>query len=164
MSYENTRPMVAFPLTQPPKIMRIYNLPTFALLCALLFVFATTAHAQEASDTSLERQARFIMLNQSVCPGEGMQKAMELFEQKAAPILNEMQQEGAIGGWGVLGHSWGDEYNFNWFMIAENHEAWHQAWGTMVSRMNERHPGWIEESINNCTLHKDNLYTLYTWN
>lgn len=128
---------------------------TILLLSALL-LGALPASAQE-SETS------FFMMNQHACPGEGFAGMMEITETKTGPIMSELREEGMIQDWGLLTHAWGDEYNFNFYMIAESHGAWLAAWQEMMRRMNERHEGWVDEVSNYCTFHKDNLYTRHHW-
>ena len=129
-----------------------------ALLLAALLLIVLPASAQEA-----ERETGFMMMNQHACPGDGFEGMMDVFETKTGPILNELRDEDMIQDWGLLTHAWGDEYNFNFYMIADNHRAWLDAWGQMVSRMNDRHEGWGEMVSNYCTFHKDNLYTHHRW-
>ena len=133
-------------------------------LCFVLLLTLCSAPAALAQEDGAEHDTRYFMMNQHVCPGEGLDGMMESVETMMGPIMGELRDEGMIDDWGVLTHAWGDEYNFNFYMIADDHEAWLAAWGEMVGRMNERHEGWAGDLSEYCTMHKDNLYTLHSWN
>ena len=137
-----------------------FSLISLSAFVLLLGVLAAPARAQA---DGAEPQTRFMMLNQNVCPGAGEERMIEITGRAFAPVLNQMEAEGLISDWGVLGHAWGDEYNFNWFMVAESLSAWRNAWNTMVQRVSAEHPEVWDEITSTCTLHKDNLYTLYDW-
>lgn len=132
-----------------------------AMFAALLLV--PEAHAQEEPQEEAEDtpSTQFVMFNQNKCPGENMERVMELVESNAAPILRELEEEGEIATWGILRHAWGDEYNFNWYIITDSHRDFVDAWELFVERSQERHPEAVEELRELCDDHKDNLYTLH---
>lgn len=130
--------------------MRIPSVFAAALAALLL---APTASAQ---DDDLE--TRFMMLNQHMCPPQNMAAVMELTREALAPALAAGEEAGEIDDWGVLTHSWGDEWNFNFYIVTEDHRAFLDAWSSFVGRMNETRPGWFDELAPLCTMHKDNLY------
>lgn len=132
--------------------MRVSSALTAALTALLV---TPTALAQ-----GVEIDSRFMMLNQHVCPPENMGAVMDFVESTMAPALAATEEAGEIDDWGVLTHNWGDEWNFNFYIVAEDHRAFLDAWEALVGRLNEARPGWYDEFAPLCTMHKDNLYTL----
>lgn len=126
----------------------------FALGLALVFT-VPLASAQDG-----EFETSFMMFNQHQCSDLG--GAMEIADDLQRPILNELRAEGMIQDWGVLTHAWGDEWNFNFYIVADDHASWLSAWQELVRRMNERDSDWFERFGSMCHSHKDNLYTLRT--
>ncbi len=53
------------------------------------------------------------------------------------PIFNELAEEGKLISWGLLVHSWGDKWNYNWYFIAENHRAFLDFWDEFGERTDD---------------------------
>lgn len=119
------------------------------------------AYAQEEPADTMQTQ--FVMLNQNTCPGENMEELVELFETDLAPVFSEMEEEGEINDWGLLTHAWGDEYNFNFFVITDSHRAFVDAWDSFIERSQEASPEGQERFFELCegNKHKDNMYMLH---
>lgn len=128
-----------------------------ALVCFLIGVPATI-QAQDA-----EMQTRFMMLNQHQCPSENMEAILDLMEDVFAPSLSELQGEGAVHDWGILTHAWGDEYNFNFYMVTESHHSFVEAWDSLMTKTEEIDPEWFDKFAPLCVAHKDNMYTLHRY-
>jgi hypothetical protein len=133
--------------------MRHLTLP----LLALLVLAPQTTQAQDAPR---ERQTGFMMMNQHVCPLQGLGRVHEITDTYITPIFEEMRQAGEIRSWGFLDHAWGDEWNFNFYVITENRETFFNAWNSFMRRAEERHPGIGLEFASLCTMHRDNLYVV----
>ncbi len=132
------------------------------VLLSCLFVAPASLAQDTVSDASESaRKTSFMMLNQSVC--SDVSSMMTRTESTFAPIMNALRDEGAIEDWGLLTHAWGDEYNWNWYIVAENHQAWLDAWRQIVQRVQAADPQFMASVTASCTMHKDNLYTRYTW-
>ena len=128
---------------------------TPAMLAVLLTFSISSGVAQD-----VEFDRGFLMFNQNQC--DDMAGVMDMMRTTMGPILNELEDEELIANWGVLTHSWGDEWNFNWWVSTGDHAGFVVAWGELVSRLNERDPDWFEEFGPMCQKHKDNLYTVHT--
>jgi hypothetical protein len=126
------------------------------LTLALLF-FAYPADAQE-TEKSL-KPGSFVM-NQFKVPYQNVARFNALQDSIFAPLLDEFMEEGKLQGWGVLTHAWGDEWNYNWYYVTENHKAFLDFWGEFVGRVNMRFPGTYSEIEGLFTDHKDNFYSI----
>lgn len=104
-------------------------------------------------------QTRFMMVNQHIC--DDMAGAMEMSETLFAPALAEMEADGVIHDWGFLTHAWGDEWNFNWYMVTDDHASFLEAWADMFERVSARDADWFARFDPMCQEHKDNLYSLH---
>lgn len=127
------------------------------LLLSTLLLLPLRATAQETDPP----EPSFFMMNQHKClPGE-MGQVRELAETAMQPVLEELSNEGLILGWGVLEHAWGDEWNWNFYILAESHTAFLEAWSEFGSRMEERRPNFYEGELGQwCTEHRDNIYRI----
>lgn len=128
------------------------RIPAIVLLAALSLPFAL--QAQQQSETG------FMVQQMQVCPPENQGAVNEFNDDVAAPILNDLQEEGMIRSWYFLAHAWGDEWNNVIVTVADSHREWLDFWSEYVSRLNEESPGWGEEILPLCTMHKDNMYTI----
>lgn len=149
-------PLVSSPClqTKPAQSMKKLAL-TPAMLAALLTFSISSGVAQD-----VEFNRSFVMMNQHQC--DDMAGVMDMMSTTIGPVLDELDEEEIIFTWGVMTHAWGDEWNFNWYMITENHAGFVTAWSEFVSRVTERDPDWFEKFDPMCREHKDNLYTLHT--
>ncbi|NIN69485.1 MAG: hypothetical protein GTO63_33335 [Anaerolineae bacterium] len=100
-----------------------------------------------------------VVFSQNKCPSPNMPKIDAALDSIFAPVLDELVEEGMLVNWGILTHSWGDEWNWNVYYGVENHRAFLDFWSEYIGRLNERHPGWWQQVWDLCTDHKDNIYT-----
>lgn len=101
----------------------------------------------------------FMVHQLAVVPPENMEE-LNRIEALAAPVLNELRQDGMIRDWYSVRHAWGDEWNFGWITIAANHRAWLDFWDEFLRRFTERNPGEIDRLGSLFSLHKDNMYSV----
>lgn len=129
------------------------------LLALLLLATAPgTLHAQdnqEAPDIP-----GFLMFNQNMVPGSDMGTVNQLADSLMRPILDAMVDEGVISNWGILTHSWGDEWNWNWYMFTKDHATFVSAWSEFVERASEANPGSLGQIYGHVTAHKDNTFSV----
>lgn len=124
-------------------------------LVGVLIAAPTTLQAQDA-----EMRTRFMMLNQHQCSEANMDDVMEIVDNVLAPSLSALEEEGSIDDWGILRHAWGDEYNFNFFMVTEDHRAFLDAWSSLLEMSSDADPEWYDRFTPLCVAHKDNMYLL----
>jgi hypothetical protein len=82
----------------------------------------------------------------------------QLTDSAVVPIAQELVNEGKIFNYGMLTHSWGDEWNVVYYYVVENHQAFLSFWGEFVSRIQERHPNLFSEFQARCSEHRDNIH------
>lgn len=126
----------------------------FFIIVLLLPEFAA---AQEADGDD----QRFFMLNQHQCYGQYMDEVQAHFDDEVAPVLDDLVDEGHIIEWGALQHLWGDEWNWNFYIVAESHSAFLDAWSEFGQRVGSPYEG--SDFGEWCHAHRDNMYTLTNW-
>jgi len=131
----------------------------------VVLAFTTPAHGQDllGEEAAPDLRSEFMMLNQNACPTQNLGELQNIAQDYMAPLFADMQAAGEINDWGFLKHAWGDENNFNFYMVTDDHASFVDAWDRFLERSMERHPEVIERMIPLCDLHKDNLYTLHRY-
>jgi hypothetical protein len=76
------------------------------------------------------------------------------------PILNGLVDEGMLMGWGQFNHTWGDEWNVNFWYTAKDMSSFDAFWSEYVKRVSEQHPGAFGETVKYFKAHKDNIYVI----
>ena len=128
------------------------------VLLALGFTLAPNAAAQE--DEEEEVQANTLVMRYFECGLGNTARAVELLNGEWRDVMDELEEEGMIQGFGILTHGWGDEWNvMDWFAV-ENMHGFHTAWSEAVSRMGVRDPdgNMFSEFVKLCPRHKDNIW------
>ena len=128
-----------------------------AFVAIVLLIVTDLAVAQ---DTQKSPKPGFFLFNQNKVANENVAKLNALQDSLFAPILNELVKEGKLLGWGQLMHAWGDEWNYNFYFITENHRGFLDFWSEYVNRLNKRFPGWFDKLAPLFTDHKDNMYSI----
>lgn len=127
------------------------------LLFALtLLVVSNPVVAQDA-----EKPGWFVLQQNKVLMKD-MPKVNALQDSLFTPILNELVAEGKLKGWGQLTHAWGDDWNYNFYFVTDNHQAFIDFWKEYFSRVNKRFPRWYNEVTPLFIAHKDNMYHIRT--
>jgi hypothetical protein len=75
-------------------------------------------------------------------------KVNKMVDSVFTPILKELVDEGMIYSFGQFNHSWGDEWNVNFWYTAKDMTSFDKFWDEYVTRVRERHPT------------ADNIYTI----
>ena len=128
---------------------------SFVSLLLILFVLPTLA--QDAVD---ETEPGFFVLNQYKIPFAKL-PAMQAYQDSIfTPVFDELIDEEKLMHWGLLTHAWGDEWNYNWFFITEDHRSFLDFWDEFFERVDERFPGWQEDVFPLIDEHKDNMYNI----
>ena len=86
--------------------------------------------------------------------------ANKLINEKIAPILNGMVDEGMLYGWGLFNHAWGDEWNVNVWYTVKDMDAFSKFWSEYVERIREKQPDAWNELRGYIQEHKDNMSTI----
>jgi hypothetical protein len=88
--------------------------------------------------------------------------AVRLVNEEWRPIAQQLIDEGMLLDYGILTHSWGDEWNLLDYYVAETTQAFHTAWAELVRRVQAQDPdgNMFEEFAEYCPRHKDNIYSV----
>ncbi|UCC84569.1 MAG: hypothetical protein JSW46_06480 [Gemmatimonadota bacterium] len=121
-------------------------------------VTASPLAAQEEEEEA--PQPGTLVFSQNKCPYENFPEINAATDSVFAPVLDELLAEGKLLGWGILTHSWGDEWNWNIWYSVESHRAFLDFWSEYIQRLNESYPGWYQQFVGLCTDHKDNIYSV----
>lgn len=86
--------------------------------------------------------------------------AVSLLNEEWRPIAQQLIDEGMLLDYGILTHSWGDEWNLLDYYVAETTQGFHVAWAELVGRAQTQDPDgdMFEEFAELCPRHKDNIY------
>jgi len=123
----------------------------------LIFFCVQLVHSQEAT-----KKPGFFVMHQNKVAMANVAKLNTYVDSVFAPVLNELVKEGKLLGWGQLDHSWGDEWNVNFYFLTENHRAFLDFWSEYNNRLNKRFPGWAAKIVPLLSEHKDNMYVIRT--
>lgn len=123
---------------------------------AVLIVFIFTAGNISAQS---EENPLLVVSFQKVKLSD-ISSANNLINEKFAPILNSLVDEGMLLGWGLFNHAWGDEWNVNVWYTAKDMDAFNTFWDEYIKSINEQQPDAWAELRGYIQEHKDNIYTI----
>lgn len=133
--------------------------PTVATPAAALLLLAAAPLGAQTPAAPATQPGVFV-LSSNKCPGANLRELRAITDSTFAIVLNELVQENKLMGWGMLGHAWGDEWNWMIYYTAASHRAFVDAWTEVLARTNQRWPGTIARITPLCTEHKDNIYSV----
>jgi hypothetical protein len=134
-----------------------------SLLLAFLAVGLLTAPAVVAQEEEEEEaQANVVVMRYFECDLGKTDQAIELLNGAWRDVVDQLQEEGLIQGYGILAHYWGDEWNLADWMAVENMHASHEAWSEAFTRYMalEGAEEDIAKFTEVCSRHKDNIYEI----
>ena len=122
-------------LTISENVMK--TISSFALgfvCCALLILMVAPSEvvAQETEDPTLAYVAYFKVSYAD------LEEWISLYHEHSVPILQQLQEEGVINGWGVWQHSTGGEYNWRFSVRTAQWVQLGQFWEEYLGRLQER--------------------------
>ena len=118
-----------------------------AALAAL--VFAGTAFAQGTPPT--------VFMTAWKCDQSAMGDLADTARERMLPIAQAMKDEGTIQNYAVLGHHWGDEWNFMTVLMADDLASGHEASAELRERYSaENDPA--ATLLDHCTSHRDAVH------
>ena len=129
-----------------------------AFLAAGLFLAPDVAAQEEEAET----RANLIVMRYFECELGETGDAVAVLNGQWRQIMDDLEEEGMIQGYGILTHGWGDEWNLmDWFAV-ENMHAFHTAWSEALSRMNAADPDGEGVAVftEACDRHKDNMWQI----
>jgi len=147
-----------------------YSYPCVALLALALaaLVSAPQAVAQDDDMAAMEAMmdaAPSTLMTAWKCDIAHLGEIVQGMNTYAKPAAQEMIDEGMITNWGLMVHSWGDEWNVVSHMTGEDPAALMTANAELNSRTAANAEAGGEDMdmppplVRYCTNHKDNFYT-----
>ena len=125
----------------------------FAIII-IAFLFLNESNFAQSNDQPL------LITSFNMVPMADMGKVNKMVDSIFTPILKELVDEGFIYSFGQFTHSWGDEWNLNFWYTAKDMTSFDKFWDEYVSRVNKRHPGAFTATVKYFQAHKDNIYTI----
>lgn len=95
-----------------------------------LIVTSSTSWAQQPAQQPL--RPGVVVVSHNKCGLDKVARVDSLSAQAIYPVLDEVVREGRLLSWGVLTHSWGDEWNYVIYYTATNVSAFHSAWAEII--------------------------------
>lgn len=133
-----------------------------SLLLAFLAVGLFMAPDAVAQEEEEETQANLIVMRYFECDLGSTGPAVAVLNGAWRDIMDDLQEEGMIQGYGILTHGWGDEWNLmDWFAV-ENMHGFHTAWSEALQRLGAQE-GTAEDFAKFtevCKRHKDNMWQI----
>lgn len=132
----------------------------FALI--VLPSFFLSGPALEAQEAPAEARPGVSVVRYFKCPMGQSEEAVRILNEEWRSYAEQQIEEGRLIDYGILVHSWGDEWNVVDYFVAEDMDGWRAAWSAILSALNEADPeGEMYERFSElCTEHKDNIYTV----
>lgn len=118
------------------------------VLSLFLTAFTFGAYAQSSS---------LIVYSQNKCFVNDVPKLNKMVDEVMGPVLNDLVKEGLLTNWGVLSHTWGDEWNWNIYYTAENIDKFRSAWQEMFERVQKKDGETFTKFGEWCFEHKDSM-------
>ena len=126
---------------------------TFAIILIAFLFLGGNSFAQD-NDQPL------LVVSQNMVSMSDVGKVNKMGDSIFVPILKELVDEGLLYSFGNFNHSWGDEWNVNYWYTAKDMASFDKFWDEYVSRVNKRHPGAFGSVVKYFQAHKDNIYTI----
>jgi len=126
---------------------------TIAIIGLSVLLFSGINFAQSSEQPLL-------VVSQNQVPMQDMGKLNKLGDSLFVPILKELVDEGMILSFGQFVHSWGDEWNVNYWYTTKDMASFEKFWSEYVKRVSSRHPGAFGQAVKYFTAHKDNIYRI----
>ena len=126
---------------------------TFAIILIAFLFLGENSFAQD-NDQPL------LVVSQNMVSMSDVGKVNKLGDSIFVPILKELVDEGLLYSFGNFNHSWGDEWNVNYWYTAKDMATFDKFCDEYVSRVNKRHPGAFGSVVKYFQAHKDNIYTI----
>lgn len=127
------------------------------LMLILLATFSTVIGQEEKKK---DDGPKWLVFSQNMVPMKHVSHVNKMSDSIFVPILEELVNEGMLFGFGQLNHAWGDEWNVNYYYIAQDQDSFNKFWKEYVNRVRDKHPGSFGEAIKYYTAHKDNMYSI----
>jgi len=130
---------------------KVYQIFSVMLIA---FLFISESNLAQSDDQPL------LIVSFNMVPMSDVGKVNKISDSIFVPILKELVDEGKLYSFGSFNHSWGDEWNVNYWYTAKDMASFDKFWDEYVSRVRERHPNAFGSIVKYFQAHKDNIYTI----
>ncbi len=128
---------------------------TKAITLALIILFVNNTES-----TAQTNDQPLLIISQNMVAMSNVGKVNKLGDSLFVPILKELVDEGFLYSFGQFGHTWGDEWNVNYWYTVKDLTTFDKFWDEYVSRGSKRHPAAFGTITSYFQAHKDNIYTI----
>ena len=125
-----------------------------------IFVLLFTLLLLSGSSFAQDSDQPLLIVSQNMVSMSDVGKVNKMGDSIFVPILKELVDEGMLYSFGSFNHSWGDEWNVNYWYTAKDMASFEKFWDEYVSRVSTRHPGAFSSTVKYFQAHKDNIYTI----
>ncbi len=129
------------------------QLSKFLLIIAILLFIAENNFAQN-------NEQPILVVSFNMVSMADVGKVNKMSDSVFVPILKKLVDEGMIYSFGNFSHSWGDEWNVNYWYTAKDMASFDKFWDEFVSRTGKAHPDAWSSTVKYFQAHKDNIYTI----
>jgi hypothetical protein len=112
------------------------------------------------SSFAQDSEQPLLIISQNMVSMSDVGKVNKMSDSIFVPILKELVDEGMLYSFGNFSHSWGDEWNVNYWYTAKDMASFDKFWDEYVSRVRSRHPNAFGSITKYFNAHKDNIYTI----
>ena len=125
-----------------------------------IFVLMFTLMLMSGSSFEQDSEQPLLIISQNMVSMSDVGKVNNMADSIFVPILKELVDEGMLYSFGNFSHSWGDEWNVNYWYTAKDMASFDKFWDEYVSRVRSRHPNAFGSITKYFNAHKDNIYTI----
>ena len=136
------------------------TLRAFLLALCALSASATAQQPARTGSADAAPQPGVVVVSYNKCAFNAPARIDSLSAVAFFPVLDELVRERRLMGWGVLGHAWGDEWNYVIYYTAADLQTFDAAWRELVARVERRDPGLFGRITPLCSEHRDNIYSV----
>lgn len=125
-----------------------------------IFVLMFTLILLSGSSFAQDSEQPLLIVSQNMVSMSDVGKVNKMGDSIFVPILKELVDEGMLYSFGSFSHSWGDEWNVNYWYTAKDMASFDKFWDEYISRVRSRHPNAFGSITKYFNAHKDNIYTI----
>jgi hypothetical protein len=125
---------------------------SLAVFCLILLLNSSTIAQNE--------EPPLLVVSMQKIKISDLDAANNLINEKFAPILNRLVDEGKLNGWGLFNHAWGDEWNANMWYVTKDMNMFSSFWDEYMNRVSDQQSAARAELREYIQEHKNNMYII----
>ncbi|HEX6559897.1 MAG TPA: hypothetical protein VF021_10555 [Longimicrobiales bacterium] len=131
---------------------------------AVVVAAAVSPSVSIAQQQQPAMQPGVVVVSYQKCAFDKLPEFNQFWKQTVGPLLDEQVKQGKLLSWGMLEHSWGDEWNSVLYYTARDLNTFDSSFGEVFSRLLQKEPNLMQRFSTWCTEHKDNIYSVVATN